>query len=105
MIRRSYWSKDEELYIPYYFRKTTNGIESESLIFKMLDLELRLLVNSKDVIHFCELEMLKKSVPPGQDYSFIHLLASKANPDEFNLKALLVQMEDHIEMINLSVIR
>ena len=88
--------------IPYYFRKTTNGIESESLIFKMLDLELRLLVNSKDVIHFRELEMLKKSVPPGQDYSFIHLLASKANPDEFNLKALLVQMEDHIEMINLS---
>lgn len=87
--------------IPYYFRKTTNGIESESLIFKMLDLELRLLVNSKDVIHSRELETLKKNLPSSQDYSFIHLLVSRANPDEFNLKALLVQLEDHIKKLSL----
>lgn len=88
--------------IPFYFRKTTNGIESESLVFKMLDLELRLLVNSKDIIHSRELSILKNEIPLGQDYSFVHSIVTKANPDEFNLKALLTQVESRVSLLPLS---
>ena len=88
--------------IPFYFRKTTNGIESESLVFKMLDLELRLLVNSKDIIHSRELLALKNAIPLGQDYSFVHSVVAKANPDEFNLKVLLTQIEAFIQSMSLS---
>lgn len=88
--------------IPYFFKKTTNGIESESLVFKLLDLELRLLVNDKDIIHSRELLALKNDIPIGQDYSFVHSIVAKAKPDEFNLKVLLTQVESRVQALPLS---
>lgn len=88
--------------IPYSFKKSSTGIESESDLFKIFDLELRLLTNSKDIVHAKELNNLLAKVPQNIDYSFVHLLVSKVNPDAFNLKNLLIQMENKIGNLNIS---
>lgn len=50
--------------IPYYFKKSSAGIEIESDFIKVFDLSLRLLINCKDIIHLRELcKMVKADVP------------------------------------------
>lgn len=88
--------------IPYSFKKTATGIESESDMFKILDLELRLLTNPKDIIHSKELDGLLAKRPKNIDYSFVHAQVSKVNPEEFNLKTLLTQMEKQISVLDTS---
>lgn len=88
--------------IPYSLKKSSTGIESESDVFKIFDLELRLLTNPKDIIHAKELNSLKSKLSIPTDYSFVHTLVSKATPEEFNLKPLLVQIEQKIEQISIS---
>ncbi|POZ93182.1 hypothetical protein CN13_02365 [Petrotoga sp. HKA.pet.4.5] len=54
--------KDEG--IPYYFKKSSSGIEIESEFIKVFDLSLRLLINCKDIIHLRELcKIVKVDVP------------------------------------------
>ena len=54
--------KDEG--IPYYFKKSSSGIEIESEFIKVFDLSLRLLINCKDIIHLRELcKIAKMDVP------------------------------------------
>lgn len=88
--------------IPYSLKKSSTGIESESDVFKIFDLELRLLTNAKDIVHAKELNSLMSRIPPSVDYSFVHTLVFEAKPEEFNLKPLLVQMERGIKQLNLS---
>ena len=88
--------------IPYYFKKTTNGIDSESTIFKIFDLELRLLLNNRDIIHARELQSIRRSIPNNVDVSFIHSIVSTANIEEFNLKNLLNKMEKNFDSLLLS---
>ena len=88
--------------IPYYFKKTTNGIDSESIIFKIFDLELRLLLNNRDIIHARELQSIRRSIPNNVDVSFIHSIVSTANIEEFNLKNLLNKMEKNFDSLLLS---
>lgn len=94
--------KLQEDNIPYSFKKSSTGIESESDVFKIFDLELRLLTNSKDIIHAKELNGLIAKLPQSIDYDFVHSLVSKINPEAFNLKTLLIQMENQISNLNIS---
>ena len=71
--------------IPYGFKKSSTGIESESIAFKIFDLELRLLANSKDLVHAKELDNLKKKCLCEADYSFVHKIVAGTKPDDFNL--------------------
>lgn len=88
--------------IPYSFKKSATGIESESDIFKVFDLELRLLTNPKDLVHAKELDSLILRTSAPDDYSFVHGIVSKANSENFNLKVLLNQMQQYIEQLGLS---
>lgn len=44
--------------LPFYFKKTISGIENESDLMKAFDLSIRILINSKDYIHFNQLMKL-----------------------------------------------
>lgn len=48
----------EELEIPYFYKKTVNGIEFESEYVKAFDLILRVWLNEHDLIHMMELRAL-----------------------------------------------
>lgn len=44
--------------LPFYFKKTISGIENESDLMKAFDLSIRILINSRDYIHFNQLMKL-----------------------------------------------
>lgn len=88
--------------IPYSFKKSSTGIESESIAFRIFDLELRLLVNGKDLVHAKELDNLKKKCLCEADYSFVHEIVTKIKLEEFNLKSTLNQMENKISVLSIS---
>lgn len=88
--------------VPYCFKKTLTGIESESVVFKMFDLELRLLTNGMDIVHAKELESIKKKCLCNADYSFVHRIVVGTDPDAFNLKNALNQMENEISTLSIS---
>lgn len=71
--------------IPYSFKKTTTGIESESIIFKTFDLELRLLANPKDILHQRELQSLQHNYNGEYNFSRIHTIVTNIDPDDFDL--------------------
>lgn len=86
---RYLFSKLEALFdkhsIPYSFKKTTTGIESESIIFKAFDLELRLLANPRDILHHRELQSLQHNYNAEYDFSKIHTIVTSIDPDDFDL--------------------
>lgn len=88
--------------IPYSFKKSSTGIESESIAFKIFDLELRLLANGKDLVHAKELDNLKMKCLCEADYSFIHEIVAKTKVNYFNLKSALSQMENEISALSIS---
>jgi DNA helicase-2/ATP-dependent DNA helicase PcrA len=47
--------------IPFFYKKTVSGIDSESDFMKVFELSMRLLINQRDVIHLRELIMLTKT--------------------------------------------
>lgn len=47
--------KFKELKIPFFYKKTLSGIDNESDYMKVFDLIIRILLNSKDIIHMREL--------------------------------------------------
>jgi len=61
-------NKIEQLFdlnkVPYYFKKTVSGIDSESDIMKIFELSMRILINPKDIIHLKKIcNMLKVDIP------------------------------------------
>ena len=87
--------------IPYSFKKSSTGIGSESDIFKIFDLELRLLTNPKDIVHARELQNLTARLANPSEYCFVHNIVAKAKPEDFNLKFLLMQMESQISTMDI----
>ena len=88
--------------IPYSFKKSSTGIGSESDIFKIFDLELRLLTNPKDIVHARELQNLTARLANPSEYCFVHNIVAKAKPEDFNLKFLLMQMDSQISTMDIS---
>lgn len=44
--------------LPFYFKKTLSGIESESDLMKVFDLSIRILINPKDYVHLNQLKAM-----------------------------------------------
>ncbi len=44
-----------ELNIPFFYKKSSNGLENESDYMKVFELGIRILLNSKDIVHLREL--------------------------------------------------
>lgn len=95
------FSKIEEVLtqncIPYYFKRTIAGIESESSLYKLFDLELRLLSNPRDIIHAKErtrlvLEMQNNAIP-----GFVKSCIEKLEADQFNLAPVLQEIDEWAE--------
>ncbi len=47
--------------IPFFYKKTVSGIDSESDYMKVFELSMRLLINPRDIIHLRELKKLAKT--------------------------------------------
>lgn len=84
--------------IPYYFKKSSSGIESESVLFQFVDLKLRVIANSRDIIHK---EQLKRIQETKTDFDFdeISKILSKINPEEFELKNALKSIELYLNKL------
>ena len=78
--------------MPFYFKRTTTGIESESNAFKQFDLELRLCSNSRDLIHAQEMKKLSFIINDDSLTTFIHSCASRINEEHFDLKPVLQEI-------------
>ena len=81
--------------IPYYFKKTTSGIECESLLFQFVDLKLRVIANNKDIIHK---EQLKKIEESKTDFDFTEVskILSNIDAEQFELKNALRSIETYL---------
>ena len=81
--------------IPYYFKKTTSGIECESLLFQFVDLKLRVIANNKDIIHK---EQLKKIGESKTDFDFTEVskILSNIDAEQFELKNALRSIETYL---------
>lgn len=63
--------------IPFYYKRTVNGIEPESNLLKIFDLTLRVFQNNNDIIHLQELcALLGTSIPENYDREKIYSLLS-----------------------------
>ena len=84
--------------IPYYFKKSSSGIESESVLFQFVDLKLRVIANSRDIIHK---EQLKRIQETKTDFDFdeISKILSKIDPEEFELKNALKSIELYLNKL------
>lgn len=87
--------------IPYYYKKTTSGIESESDYFKAFDLELRLIANPKDILHSRELESIVAGATD-DFFTTIHDIVLKINKEPFELKSALKKLETLIPDLEIS---
>lgn len=97
--------------IPYYFKKTTNGIEFESVMMKLFDLLLRLSINSKDILHMKDaaiilnkpinsihtenIESLANSLLNGTEYFWMKEIILEVQ-NRFNFEKILKQIENHV---------
>ena len=86
--------------MPYYFKKTTSGIECESLLFQFVDLKLRVIANSKDIIHKEQLKKIEES-KTDFDFSEISKILSNIDAEQFELKNALRSIETYLS--NLTV--
>ena len=87
--------------VPYYFKKTTSGIESESLLFQFVDLKLRVIANSRDIIHK---EQLKRIEESETDFDFAEMskILSKIDAEQFELKNALRSIEAYLNNMTAS---
>lgn len=87
--------------VPYYFKKTTSGIESESLLFQFVDLKLRVIANSRDIIHK---EQLKRIEETETDFDFAEMskILSKIDAEEFEFKNALRCIEAYLNNMTVS---
>ncbi len=96
--------------IPYYFKKTINGLEFESEFMKVFDLALKVYQNPKDSLHFKDLcikvgkkynvnmsidKCLKDTI-----YSCILESISKINEDKFDFGKVIKVLESETEKFN-----
>lgn len=75
--------------VPYCFKKTSTGIESESELFQAFDLELRLIANPKDILHARELDIIKTASIYPTMLSSVHDIVSNISPEDADLKRAL----------------
>ena len=80
--------------IPYYFRRSVVGIESESIAYKLFDLGLRLLTNPRDIIHRRERERILQSSQEDTLSAFIDKCLRKIDADKLNLPPVLQEIEE-----------
>ena len=87
--------------VPYYFKKTTSGIESESLLFQFVDLKLRVIANSRDIIHK---EQLKRIEETETDFDFAEMskILSKIDAEQFELKNAFRSIEAYLKNMTAS---
>ncbi len=80
--------------IPYYFRRSVVGIESESIAYKLFDLGLRLLTNPRDIIHRRERERILQLAQEDSLSVFIDECLRKIDVDKLNLPPVLQEIEE-----------
>lgn len=95
--------------IPYYFKKTAEGIETESEFMQVYDLVLRISSNPSDIIHMRELyNLLGKNYESSQHISVEDLLIDSKyhsicealmwiGDDCFDIKKSLMVLQDEVE--------
>lgn len=71
--------KLKEAGIPFYYKRTINGIEPESDYLKIFDLVLRIYQNKSDIIHLKELcHLINVKYPQTRDDNMLHQILSDA---------------------------
>lgn len=75
--------------IPYFYKRSAAGIESESSVYKLLDLELRLLSNPRDIIHAKERKRLIEDIRSEELVSFVEKCVGTLQEDQLNLLPVL----------------
>lgn len=87
--------------IPYYFKRSSTGIESESNVYKLFDLELRLLSNPRDIIHAKESEQLIIKMNNETLVNLVKRCVGKLCDDQLNLSPAIQEINDWVENSNL----
>ena len=87
--------------VPYYFKKTTSGIESESLLFQFIDLKLRVIANSRDIIHKEQLRKLEE-IETDFDFAEISKILLKIDAEQFELKNAFRSIEVYLNGMTIS---
>ena len=88
--------------IPYCMKKTAAGIESESEMFKVFDLELRLVANPKDILHARELQGIMNQSDNVEVLSTIHNIVQDISIDAFDLKRVLLKIKTLVNNLTTS---
>ena len=79
--------------IAYYFKKSSSGIESESIEFRLFDLSLRLLSNPRDIIHEREKEQLVQLLQDNLIIDFFDNCVKRIDIEKMNLSPILQDIE------------
>lgn len=94
----------EELKIPYFYKKTVNGIEFESEYVKAFDLILRVWLNEHDLIHMKELctltgndEASLEDVLINEKYAIIAEVLKYMTDDDFQFGKGLKVIKEYLE--------
>ena len=87
--------------VPYYYKKTSSGIESESLLFQFVDLKLRVIANDKDIIHRNQLEKIEKVITDF-DFAKVTNILSKIDAEQFELKNALKSIEMYLNEVTIA---
>ena len=99
--------------IPYFYKKTTSGIDNESIYMKAFELSTRLLINPRDSVHLKELCKISGSSASGsyqfeegrvllqtvlQDTNYVNILSSihLVNTDAFDFGMALKKLESDL---------
>lgn len=94
--------------IPFYYKKTVNGIECESQFAKVLDLVLRVFLNRFDSVHMkeltailgcdmCEMEQGVEQLLKGTNYACIASVLPFLTDDAFNFSKVLKELNESIQ--------
>lgn len=97
--------KLKQLNIPYFYKKTINGIECESEYVKVFDLALRVWVNENDSVHLKQLcalvgsdnaSSLKEAL---QDRKYLEIINALKymNDDDFQFGKGIKRIKEHVE--------
>lgn len=94
----------EELEIPYFYKKTVNGIEFESEYVKAFDLILRVWLNEHDLIHMMELRALTgndeaslEDVLRNEKYAIIAESLKYMSDDDFQFGKGIKAIKEYLE--------
>lgn len=98
--------------IPFYYKKTVNGIECESQFAKVLDLVLRVFLNRFDSVHMkeltailcldmCEAEQGLEQLLKDTNYAYIVSVFPFLRDDAFNFGKVLKELNESIQKKNI----